>query len=265
MIEPRDLLDWSYGFGPRVAPGELTATGVDRIPRLIHFVYGLWDTSPGLPWRCRASLGSWRRHHPDWSMVLWSRLDADHLVETAFPELQATYRGLARPVQRCDLLRYLLLLRFGGVYADLDLRCDAPLRPLLLGEPRARLIVLVERRLSGERAAEIGELEPIREGRPEARERIANYFLAASPGHPILAEVVALVRTRAHLPVVRDYDVLYTTGPDVVSEVLASHRDRPDVVVLEEGSAGTRLTHLERGAWRRAPAGGRRWSPERRT
>ena len=58
---------------------------------------------------------------------------------------------------------------------------------------------------------------------------------------------------RAHLPVVRDYDVLFTTGPDVVSEVVARARPRFDLIVIDREQGLRHVTHLQRGTWRQDP------------
>jgi mannosyltransferase OCH1-like enzyme len=222
-------------------------------PNLVHLVYGLWDDGP-LPWRLRAMLGSWLRHHrpPKWRIVLWNRRQAEELVRARYPDLAEIYAGYSRPVQRADLLRYLLLHEFGGFYADLDILCVSSLSGLLPEGSEASIVVQVEKLLSAERAAEIGRAQSIRQGRPELPERIANYFMGCRSGHPLMAEVIALARERSGLEVRNDYDVLYTTGPDVMSEVIARHRERPDLVVLPRERAEAFLRHFCRGSWRQS-------------
>ena len=247
----RTILDLIHGYRRRGEVRDLVPGPGDRIPHLIHHIYGLWPGSGPLPWHCRSVLGSWRRHHPGWITVLWNRQQGETLVRESFPEVWPTYQQLARPAQRCDLLRYLILQRFGGVYADLDLRCHASVAPLL--PSGAALVTLVEKQLTSARAAAIGVPEPIRQGRAEIETRIANFFLAASPSHPLLTEIVEMVRSRAHLPVVRDYDVLFTTGPDVVSDVVARARPRSDLIVIDREQGLSHVTHLQRGTWREDP------------
>ncbi|MEO8362144.1 MAG: glycosyltransferase [Vicinamibacteria bacterium] len=242
------IIDLIHGYGRRGEVRDLVPGPVDRVPRLIHLIYGLWSRTGRLPWHCRSVLGAWRRHHPGWTVVLWGRQQGERLVKESFPELWPTYQQLARPAQRCDLLRYLILKRFGGVYADLDLHCRTSVEPWL--PSGAALVTLVERHLTAARAAAIGLPEPIRQGRAETLVRIANFFLAASPSHPLLTEIVEMVQSRAHLEVRRDYDVLFTTGPDVISEVVARARPRPDLIVIDREQGLLHVTHLQRGTWR---------------
>ena len=69
---------------------------------------------------------SWRRHHPDWEMRLWTEetLPGD-LVR---PEV---YERLRNPAERSDIIRLEVLYRFGGVYVDTDVECLRPIDPLL--------------------------------------------------------------------------------------------------------------------------------------
>jgi mannosyltransferase OCH1-like enzyme len=52
-------------------------------------------------------------------------------VRREFPEYLEAYRRLAKGVERADFFRYMVVLRHGGVYADLDTECVRPLDALL--------------------------------------------------------------------------------------------------------------------------------------
>ncbi len=59
----------------------------------------------------------------------------------------------------------------------------------------------------------------------------------------------SLAKARAHLPVNSDYDVLYTTGPDLVSTVVNRH-NYSDVLVVRESEEALGFQHLVTGGWR---------------
>lgn len=243
------LVDFLWGTRPCAPtppePSEQT------ISRVVHLVYGLWD-GHALPWRYRSTLGSWHRRHNSsrWDIVLWNRSQAQSLIDRHYPEWASIYKGYTRPVQRADLLRYLILHRYGGFYADLDITCIRSLDGLLEPASGPGMLLQVETVLTPEQAAEIGRSEPIRNGHTEVCERIANYFMASSPQNPILEEMLELVKQRSHLPIQRDYDVLYTTGPDVVSEVVHRHRQSPLLRVIPTSHAETFVRHRFWGSWR---------------
>lgn len=57
--------------------------------------------------------------------------DDDKVIEfitTSFPEYLATYSKLKYGASKADLWRYLIMYKYGGVYADIDCKCINPLR-----------------------------------------------------------------------------------------------------------------------------------------
>jgi mannosyltransferase OCH1-like enzyme len=50
----------------------------------------------------------------------WKDADNEALVREEYPDFWPVYRALPFGIQRVDAVRYLILLRFGGLYADLD-------------------------------------------------------------------------------------------------------------------------------------------------
>ena len=74
---------------------------------------------------------SWRLHQPDWEYRLWTDADNAEFVRSTFPDFWPTFRELPFEIQRVDAVRYLILLEFGGLYADLDTQCLMPFDGLL--------------------------------------------------------------------------------------------------------------------------------------
>lgn len=214
------------------------------IPRRLHF---LWGFSKGeeLPDHARWNLAAWRALHPEWEATVHGPETAEALARRA----GQPWQGYAAGIQRCDVARPLLLREHGGVYGDFDLEPHRGLDALLARLPRAGVILCVERWVTPWGAWYRGRRQPIRAGRPETLRRVANYFMAGVAGHPFWDEVLALLRERAALPVRSDYDVLYATGPDVVTEAARRTRQR-DVVVLSRRRASRQFTHHALGSWR---------------
>jgi mannosyltransferase OCH1-like enzyme len=219
------------------------------IPRQIHFVWGLLGDAAQMPPAARHHLKRWGERHPAWEICVHGPAELERLA-AGRPELP--YRAYRLGIQRCDAVRPLLLHARGGVYCDLDVRPRRRSLTGLLGRyPRARVLLGVETRLSWWKARRAGRRHPIRQGAPEVRRRIANYFMASAPGHPFWLDVLALMRERVDLPVKEPYDVLYTTGPDVVSEVLARSGHRyPDVQVVPERVLRRFIVHQAWASWR---------------
>lgn len=218
-----------------------------RIPRILHFTWGLLEPERPLPKPYRDQIENWQQRHPEWEIRIHDGHAMRCLAEE-FPEIP--YDAYARAIQRCDVCRPMLLARHGGVYADLDVTPLDSLETVIreAGDPGA--LLLTEVVLSVPAAVINGLRRRIRRGRPERRRRIANYLMASEPGHAIWQEVLGLLSERAALSVREDYDVIYTTGPDVITEALTRLRDRADVRVLDADRSRACFHHAQDGGWR---------------
>jgi len=218
-----------------------------RIPKELRFVWGLLGGG-AMPGEAARYLLRWRELHPSWSVTVHDRHNIDRLA-ASYPEYP--FAAYPKDIQRCDVCRLMLLHRYGGVYADLDVEPLACLEYLFTRHPAANVFLGVEVRLSRKEAYRIGREMAIRQGVPEVRRRIANYFMASVPGHPFWKEALELAKARASLPVRDQYDVLYTTGPDVITEALQRNaRKFPDLVVVPQYVLKRFITHHQAGTWR---------------
>jgi len=86
---------------------------------------------------------------------------------------------------------------------------------------------------------------------PSIHHQIGNFFMASAPGHPFWLHVLDLVKEREKVPVRTNYDVIYTTGPDALTEAVERASSRfPDVAVVEQKTAERFLSHRCSGHWR---------------
>ena len=92
------------------------------IPKIIHQL-GPADKNRWHPvWlRC---YGSWQEQHSrDYTIKLWSDEEADDLVKTSYSEYFDIYKAFTFNICRIDFVRFCILHKFGGLYADLDYYC----------------------------------------------------------------------------------------------------------------------------------------------
>src|SRR2546423_3615913 len=121
-----------------------------EIPRVLHRI---WLGPEPEPERLVGFGESWVRHHPDWEHRLWTE---DNLPEVRWREILDTRRV---PAERANILRYELLLTFGGVYVDADVECLKPIDPVIAGLDFFAA-----------------------EGKPGGK--VTNAIIGAAPGHP---------------------------------------------------------------------------------
>jgi mannosyltransferase OCH1-like enzyme len=192
------LLDGGGGsrrHGARILarPAFTVARVAAVIPRILHQV---WVGPHPVPQQFVDYRESWRRHHPDWDMHLWTEDSLpDDLVR---PE---AYERLRSPAERSDIIRLEVLHRFGGVYVDTDVECLRPIDPLL------------------EEAGDffVGEVKG----------KVENAVIGAVPEHAVLERALRELRP------VTEYGVDLTrgTGPWFLTALL---RDYPDVTIYPQ-------------------------------
>jgi hypothetical protein len=104
-----------------------TAETVRPAPSIVQY----WDAD-SVPGYLVAPLASFRDLNPDFEHRVFSRREAERFIAARFGRREVdAFRACAVPAMQADYLRYCAVLALGGVYADVDYRCKAPLRPLL--------------------------------------------------------------------------------------------------------------------------------------
>lgn len=141
-----------------------------------------------MPERFQAYGESWRRHHPSWEMRLWTDAELPDLRLSEAMQ-RARHHG-----ERSDLLRYELLVRFGGVYVDTDMESLRSIEPLLEGV-----------------VAFAGAVRP---------GKLGSAIIGAEPGHPAFERLLEEAIRR-----VGSGHVAGATGPRLLTDVLSEAED----------------------------------------
>ena len=169
------------------------------IPRILHRV---WVGPDPMPQEFLDYQESWRRHHPDWEMHLWTEESLPR--DLVRPE---AYERLRNPAERSDIIRLEVLFRFGGVYVDTDIECLRPIDPLL--EEGVEFFV--------------GSVGPKKVQEERLQNAVNNALIAAEPGHPVLERALRELRP------VTEYGVdKHGTGPWFLSALVREH---PEVTI----------------------------------
>jgi Glycosyltransferase sugar-binding region containing DXD motif len=171
------------------------------IPLVLHQTW----KSAAVPAPLAGFQARWRALHPDFEYRLWTDAQNDAFVRQEFPDWYELYRSFTREIYRADMVRCLYLLRFGGVYVDLDVE---PLRPLHGFLADAGDCVL---------GAEPEAHAQKRRGKPSMA---CNAFMASVPGHPfwrcLLEEIARRAARGGGEPV-------GVTGPLALDAVFEAH------------------------------------------
>ena len=215
------------------------------VPRIIHRLL-LFDAD--FPDHLKTTLRSFRRRNRGFHHVLWTEADVLSIMNAQEIEI---YNSYSRRIQKSDFARYVVLKYHGGIYCDLDVEARRSFSALYRKHRHADLF-FEECTLSRD-YIEQTRSKRIRNGAPECALRISNYILMARQGSEHIQGILDLCKDRRALPVQEDYDVIYTTGPDVVSthvdQFLGSdpgHR----IQRLSRSDSSRYLRHLCDGHWR---------------
>ncbi len=176
-----------------------------QIPKRI---WQTWKTST-VPDKWRPSPQSIQKFCPDWEYRLTTDEQNRNFVKQIFPQYYELYQSFDREIYRVDIVRYLLLYSYGGVYIDLDLELIRPLEELLTGDSDLYLV----------RTPNLGGY--------------TNAFMAPAPGCPFWLECISEIAHRAkYRPwyIQGDLKVLWTTGPQMITSVISRY-NRPFMTI----------------------------------
>lgn len=74
---------------------------------------------------------SWKALNPDYQYIFWDDLKIDFFLNNYFGNKKGILDRFPYDIQKCDILKYLILYVYGGIYADFDSKCVKNLTPLL--------------------------------------------------------------------------------------------------------------------------------------
>lgn len=112
-------------------------------PRIFHQI---WLGGKPLPLGLKGYTNTWVNQHSEWMFKLWNDEKSEALIKDKYPNLLDQYNKAPFLTQRVDIIKYLLLHEFGGVYIDLDCECLKPIDSLLTNmvsiglEPRDEIL-----------------------------------------------------------------------------------------------------------------------------
>jgi len=163
------------------------------IPKVFHRI---WLGTEQMPDEFVRYGESWIKHHPDWTMQLWTDENLPALIN------QQEFLLAHNTAQRADILRYEVIYQFGGVYIDTDFECLRNIEPLLQSTH-----------------AFVAKSDP---------HLVAIGIFGAEKGHRFLADVIT--RLPGSFRRKRYLSVAEQTGPDFFTSVVARH---PETTVFE--------------------------------
>lgn len=66
---------------------------------------------------------TWKKNNPSFDYEIWDDTDNRSFIEQNYPFFLSIYDEYDANIKRVDAVRYFYLLKYGGIYADLDFEC----------------------------------------------------------------------------------------------------------------------------------------------
>jgi inositol phosphorylceramide mannosyltransferase catalytic subunit len=182
------------------------------IPKIIHQTAPTDKSKWPAIWRkCQQS---WRTYFPapEYEYRMWTDEDIDNLVKTDYPHFYPIYAGYDKNIKRIDIVRYFILYKYGGIYADMDYMCFRNFYDLL---PQDKV--------------------SISESPFKNNENLQNALMMSPAGHPFWLKVIQNAKDRAtKRPKDGKNDVLYQTGPVLISDTYAENKEMVNVLPIPQ-------------------------------
>lgn len=213
------------------------------IPPIIHRVL-LYDKE--YPNNVKTDLEQFKKYNPNFYTMLWHEIDVLRIMTNEEVDIYTSY---VHNIQKSDYARYIILKYFGGIYVDLDILSKKGFYKTY-EENNHLEDLFFEEITTDDYFCETTKKLPIRNNIPECNLRISNYFMMSKPHSKNIQKILDLCKERKDLEIKEDYDILYTTGPDVVSEVFDKLDDKPKYLTKNE--CDEYFIHNHVGHWRKS-------------
>lgn len=214
-------------------------------------IHTLWLNLYPAPYDYEGELAKLRRYEPAAAFHLWDREKTKPLAEAYQPGLWNELFRLERPVMVVDILRWLVVYRYGGLYWQLGCVPWRPMGAFFPEKPEIECRLWTENVMSPEECRTMAA-KPIRQGKPEESIRVANQVFFCRKGAKFAGRMVAFLLERARKWTPKeDYDVLYITANAAVSEAYDRFgKDDPHVELVGLAETRQMVRWKYGGMWR---------------
>lgn len=220
----------------------------------VHMMYFPWDREQRLLDSTddfeRSPYESMVRYAGPMPVELWTYSRTIEFCRESCPEVLDALKSVARPVMLVDVLRWVVVYHFGGIFWQYNTVPLLPMERYLPAEGKSvRLFTEFELDEEQRRAA---TRYPIRNGEPEEPVRILIQAFAAKPRAPFVKNLLDLVLQRVRTLTPRnDYDILFITGNAAASTAYDLFgKSASDVERVGRDESRRMLKWFYRGTWR---------------
>jgi hypothetical protein len=114
----------NFALIPKYLMPRVSSEYRQKIPKII------WQTmtTNKVPIFMKKYSDSWIELNPEYEYKFYDDADIIEFIEIHFPSFLEGYKKIKYGASKADLWRYLIIYKYGGIYADIDCRCIKPLQ-----------------------------------------------------------------------------------------------------------------------------------------
>lgn len=148
---------------------------------------------------------SWKNKNPEWFHMEWSKEMSDKIVRIFFPKYYDMYKEYPYEIQRCDLVRYFILYRYGGLYVDMDYYCNKPWDEAMYIFKNDFYLVSTPN---------------------NGGNYVSNSLMYSKPNHVFWKRLLKMMEKNRNFPIyyTRHMIIMYSTGPGILTRVFDKNK-----------------------------------------
>ena len=152
---------------------------------------------------------TWLLKNPDWLYVCWDVKRSYDLIKHFYKEHIELYKNYKYNIQRCDVVRYFFLHRYGGLYADMDYVCNRPMTEAFDTYTKNLYLVQTPNTINKE-------------------VMVSNSFMYSKPQHPFWRTFFLELEKCKNVPYYysKHVEIMCTTGPLILNRVFNIYKTR---------------------------------------
>ncbi|OQR90370.1 hypothetical protein ACHHYP_05575 [Achlya hypogyna] len=191
-----------------------TATPVygQPVAKIIHQSWISLETIPASV-KKHKTVESWKARNQEYEYRFWGDDDIPGFVNRHFPEYAILFQRFPVHIMRSDFFRYLAVLKYGGVWSDIDTLCLKPVDAWAPPSPHG---------VSAMVGVELDASDVLLDWW-SLRLQFTQWTFAAAPNHPMMRHVVEFIYHRFKDMAVIPTNVHIVTGPTIWTEAILDY------------------------------------------
>ncbi|KAH3704398.1 hypothetical protein DPMN_079453 [Dreissena polymorpha] len=205
-------------------------TSAGYFPKHVHQIFFNAE-GRGMPKNFEEGLLTWQRDHNlkyAFTYTLWNLSMVENLISINYPWMKRTFNGYSQWVQKVDLAKYVILHKYGGLYADLDI------------SSKSRDISELYGKVSKETNVILYETQPF---------GIGGDFFLSKPTDPYFCEVLCALPQADKWYVLPYVTTMMSTGPLYLTVRYRTFHDQRTIKVLSSDELAPFIRHTKGATW----------------